>query len=107
MKKPALLVMLLSAVLAAGCGTMSGTQPDGSKKSAGQVLDDSVITSKVKTALLADPEISGLKINVDTEKGRVKLKGEVKTLAIRKKAESITRGVEGVQSVDNQLVITG
>ena len=107
MKKPALLVMLLSAVLAAGCGTMSGTQSDGSKKSAGQVVDDTAITSKVKTALLADPEVSGFKINVDTEKGRVKLKGEVKTLAIRKKAESITRGVEGVQSVDNQLVITG
>lgn len=107
MKTSALFAMLLSAVLAAGCGTMTGTSPDGSKKSAGQVLDDAVITSKVKTALLADPDISGLKINVDTEKGRVKLKGEVKTIGLRRKAESITRGVEGVQSVDNQLIITG
>lgn len=107
MKKSAFVAMLLSAMFAAGCGTMSGNQSGGEKKSAGQVLDDAVITSKVKTALLADPDVSGLKINVDTEKGRVKLKGEVKTIAIRRKAESITRGVEGVQSVDNQLIITG
>lgn len=102
-----LVTMLLAAALAAGCGTMSGKQAGGEKKSAGQVVDDATITAKVKTALLADPDISGLKINVDTEKGRVKLKGEVKTIGIRKKAESITRGVDGVQSVDNQLVITG
>lgn len=107
MKTSALFAMLLAGALAAGCGTMTGTSSDGSKKSAGQVLDDAVITSKVKTALLADPDISGLKINVDTEKGRVKLKGEVKNISLRRKAESITRGVEGVQSVDNQLIITG
>ena len=109
MKKNAcltLVAMLLASMLAVGCGTMSGGQ-SGEKKSAGQVVDDATITAKVKSALLADPEVSGLKINVDTEKGRVKLKGEVKTITIRKKAESITRGVDGVQSVDNQLVITG
>lgn len=106
MKKSALLTMLLAATLAAGCGTMSGDQ-SGEKKSAGQVIDDATITSKVKAALLADPDISGLKINVDTEKGRVKLKGEVKTLSLWRKAESIARGVDGVKSVDNQLVITG
>ncbi|HEY0847286.1 MAG TPA: BON domain-containing protein [Noviherbaspirillum sp.] len=107
MKKTALLAMLLTAALAAGCGTMSGGQAGGEKKSAGQVVDDATITAKVKSALLADPEVSGLKINVDTEKGRVKLKGEVKTIGLWKKAESIARGVDGVQSVDNQLVITG
>jgi hyperosmotically inducible periplasmic protein len=105
-KKYALPVMLFAAVLAAGCGSMGGTQ-DGSKKSAGQVVDDTVITSKVKAALLADPDIAGLKINVDTSKGKVTLKGEVKSMALWRKAESLAKGVEGVKDVDNQLVITG
>ena len=105
-KKLALPVMLFAAILAAGCGSMGGNK-DTSDKSAGQVVDDTVITSKVKAALLADPDIAGLKINVDTAKGKVTLKGEVKTLALRRKAESLARDVQGVQSVDNQLVITG
>jgi len=107
-QRPALyLSLLLSALLAAGCGSMQGTNPDGSKKTTGQVIDDATITSKVKTALLADPDIGGLKINVDTANGVVKLKGEVKTMALRKKAESLAKGVDGVKKVDNQLVITG
>ena len=105
-KNFALPVMLLAAALAAGCGTMSGKQ-ETSQKSTGQVVDDAVITSKVKAALLADPDIAGLKINVDTAKGKVTLKGEVKSLSLWRKAESLARGVEGVQSVNNQLVITG
>ena len=105
-KRYVLPVMLFAAVLAAGCGSMGGKQ-DGSNKSAGQVVDDTVITSKVKAALLADPDIAGLKINVDTAKGKVTLKGEVKSLALWRKAESLARGVDGVQAVNNQLVITG
>lgn len=105
-KKLALPVMLLAAVLAAGCGSMGGGK-DGSDKTAGQVVDDTVITSKVKAALLADPDIAGLKINVDTAKGKVTLKGEVKSLALWRKAESLARGVDGVKDVNNQLVITG
>lgn len=106
--RPLLYISLfLSALLAAGCSSMQGTSSDGSKKSAGRVIDDATITSKVKAALLGDPDISGLKINVDTENGVVRLKGEIKTMALRKKAESLARDVEGVKKVDNQLVITG
>lgn len=106
-KRSALLLSFLLPLFAAGCAGMAGTNPDGSKKTAGQVVDDATITSKVKAALLADPDIGGLKINVDTAGGVVKLKGEIKTMVLRKKAESIARGVDGVKSVDNQLVITG
>ena len=84
-----------------------GGNKDAPGKSAGQVVDDTVITSKVKAALLADPDIAGLKISVDTAKGKVTLKGEVKSLALWRKAESLARGVDGVQAVNNQLVITG
>ncbi|MGH8807270.1 MAG: BON domain-containing protein [Noviherbaspirillum sp.] len=112
MKKAILFPILLSSLLVASCGSMPGDSTSGAKKesgprSAGQVVDDSLITAKVKSALLADPDISGLRINVDTEKGVVTLKGEIKSMAPRKKAESLARGVEGVKAVNNQLIITG
>lgn len=107
MKKLAYPVMLACTLLAAGCGTFGGGQSDGDKKSVGAVVDDALITSKVKAALLKDPDISGFKINVDTSKGVVSLKGEVKTLALRRKAEAIAAGIEGVRKVENQLIITG
>src|SRR5690606_11990027 len=54
------------------------TTPAGEEgKSAGAVIDDTVITTKVKTALLADSDIKGLDVNVDTSQGVVTLKGEV------------------------------
>jgi hyperosmotically inducible protein len=108
MKK--LLAALLSAASLAGCAGMGsdrGTGPDAGPRSVGQVVDDATITAQVKAALAADPDLSALKINVDTLQGAVKLKGEVKTIALRRKADSLAAGIKGVKSVDNQLVITG
>jgi osmotically-inducible protein OsmY len=109
MKHTKLFALLLSTAFVAGCAATksdSGSQTQSSR-STGQVVDDAAITAKIKTALLADPEVSALKINVDTSQGAVKLKGEVKSLALRKKVEQIAKGVAGVRSVDNQLIITG
>jgi len=106
MKQPKLLALLLSAAFVAGCAGMNdGASSAGSQETAGQVVDDAAITAKVKTALLADPEISGLKINVDTAEGAVRLKGEVKSVALFMKAGSIAEGVAGVKSVENQLIV--
>lgn len=111
MKSSKLLAALLVPAFIVGCSSLGGASGDRSsasnQRSAGEVVDDATITTRVKTALLADPEVSGLKINVDTLNGKVSLKGETKTLALRKKAESIARSVPGVQSVNNQLVVTG
>lgn len=109
MKHTKLLALLLSVAFVAGCAATkgdSGSQSSASR-STGQVIDDASITAKVKAALVKDPDVSALKINVDTTQGVVKLKGEVKTLALRKKVEQLARDVAGVRSVDNQLVITG
>lgn len=102
-----LLAASMTAVTLAlvGCGTMGGG--DGQTRSAGQAVDDATIGTKLKAAYAADPELSALKINVDTTKGAVRLRGEVKTIALRRKAEETARKIEGVKSVDNQLVITG
>jgi hyperosmotically inducible protein len=101
--------MLISAVMTAlvlvGCSAMTGG--DGTRRSAGEAVDDVGIGAKIKAALAADPDLSALKINVDSTQGAVKLRGEVKSMALRRKAEDLARKVNGVKSVDNQLVITG
>ena len=101
--------MLLSAVMTAaltlvGCSSMTG---GGGTPSTGEAVDDVSIGTQIKAGLASDPELSALKINVDTTQGNVRLKGEVKSMALRRKAEDLARKVKGVKSVDNQLVITG
>ena len=103
MKK--LFIAAMVAVSLAGCANMGDS--GGSNRSAGQVVDDVTIGTKMKAALAADPDLSALKINVDTTKGAVRLRGEVKSMALRRKAEDIARRIDGVKSVDNQLMITG
>jgi|SRR5215218_5113727 len=99
-----LFVALMVAVSLGGCANMGGSGPT---RSVGQAVDDATIGTKLKAALAADPELSALKINVDTTQGAVRLRGEVKSLALRRKAEDLARKIEGVKSVENQLIITG
>ena len=66
-------------------------------------LGDAAITSEVKTKFLAEPGVSGLKINVDTNNGVVTLSGDVKTRAEADKAVSIARKSAGVKQVVNHL----
>ncbi len=102
MKK--LLIAAMVAVSLAGCANMGGSGP---QRSVGQAVDDVTIGTRLKAALAADPDLSALKINVDTTKGAVRLRGEVKSMLLRRKAEDLARRIEGVRSVDNQLIITG
>ena len=108
-----MLVASVSAALLVGCAGMRGGDGTtqgygyGSQRTAGEVVDDAAITAQVKAKLAADPELSALKINVDSNQGAVRLKGEVKTLALRRKADQLVQSVKGVKSVDNQLIITG
>ena len=74
-------------------------------RSAGQVIDDSTITTKVKTKILGDDFMKGLAISVTTFNGKVTLTGAVETAEQKKKAEEIARGIEGVAGVNNLLEI--
>jgi osmotically-inducible protein OsmY len=74
-------------------------------ESLGQYVDDSVITTKVKTALLVDPDIKSLDIGVETFKGVVQLSGFVNSAEQARKAVEIAKSVEGVRSVKNSLVV--
>ena len=75
------------------------------KSTAGNVLDDSVVTVKVKSALMADDQTRGTEFAVTTNKGVVQLSGFVDSADEQARATSVARSVEGVQSVVNDTSI--
>lgn len=87
--------------------TVAGCSGGPTKESTGEVLDDSVLTAKVKTALLKDPEVKGTSVNVETFKGVVQLSGFVRTQSERARAGEVARGVGGVSQVRNDLQVRG
>lgn len=66
---------------------------------------DALITTKVKTALVQEPGLSALKINVDTANGIVTLRGTVDSVDKADLAREVARAVDGVAAVDNRLVV--
>lgn len=85
---------------------MSSRTAVNQEETASQYVDDSVITLKVKSKLLADPEIKSLDIAVTSlQKGQVKLSGYANTLAQKLKAEMLAKQVDGVTSVTNNIVV--
>ena len=75
------------------------------KEGTGEYLDDSAITTKVKAAIFNDPALKVFQINVETFKGEVQLSGFVDTAQSVKKAGEVARGVKGVKSVKNSLIV--
>ncbi len=102
-----ILIAFAVALGLAGCGTFGSGDTRTGTRTAGQAVDDATIGTKLKAAFAGDPELSAMKINVDTTQGNVRLRGEVKNMAEWRKAGDTARKVDGVKSVDNQLVITG
>ncbi|MGH8614179.1 MAG: BON domain-containing protein [Gammaproteobacteria bacterium] len=96
-KKRFLAAAALATMLLGGCAG----SPE--QESTGEYFDDSTITAKVKTALLGDPEVSGLAINVDTFKGTVQLSGFANSAHERHQAEQVARSVAGVEAVKNDI----
>ena len=116
---------LLATVLAAGCdrnkpATTSGA-PDRMSERAAERMDqaatdirenaaqgkdqakDAATTTKVKTAIVAEPGLKGLEIHVDTANGVVILTGAVDSPQSLERATQVAQGVDGVKSVDNRL----
>ena len=73
------------------------------QKSAGEHLDDSTTTARVKMALIEESMSDASAINVETSKGIVQLAGFVGSEKTKRTAGEIARGVDGVQSVSNRL----
>jgi len=93
-----LVLLMLIATFAACAST-----PE--RESAGEYVDDSVITTKVKSLLAADDFLKSFKISVETFKGTVQLSGFVASQKAVDKAGEIARSVKGVTSVKNDLIV--
>ena len=72
---------------------------------AGKYVDDSVITARVKTALLQEPELKSLDVSVETQHGVVLLSGFVRDEGQKQKAMKAAVSVSGVASVKDALVV--
>ena len=98
-RRLALLTLALSVGALAACAatpTSEGT---------GQYVDDTIITTKVKAAVLNEPTLKSAEINVETYKGRVQLSGFVSSRADADKAVKLARDIQGVTSVANDMRI--
>jgi hyperosmotically inducible protein len=89
----------LALTLASVVGCASTQKQEGT----GEYVDDSVITSKVKAAILNEPTLKVAEINVETFKGVVQLSGFVSSQAAANKAVEVSRGVGGVKAVRNDM----
>ncbi len=93
-----LLVLMLIATFVSCASTPK-------QESTGEYVDDSVITTKIKSLLAADDFLKSFQIGVETRKGIVQLSGFVNSQAAVDKAGQIARSVGGVKSVKNDLIV--
>jgi len=95
-----LAIVLLLVV--AGCQTYLD---DAASRTPGEVTDDLTIHTVVKTRLLRDDDVRGLRINVDVNKGVVTLSGTVRSEAERQRAVAVATGMPNVVRVVDNLVV--
>jgi osmotically-inducible protein OsmY len=89
-----IVALMISAL---GCASTS------QQASTGEYIDDSVITTKVKTAIFNEPSLKVTQITVETYKSVVQLSGFVDSSASMDKAVAVARSVQGVSSVKNDM----
>ncbi len=99
MSKFKLIIGFLLTMLIAGCAG------GATYESTGEYLDDSVLTTKVKTSILGDSRLKLLQINVETFKGVVQLSGFVDSASAAARAVELARTVKGVKTVNNSLIV--
>ncbi len=100
--KAAAAILALASLLPLGACAPRHISPAGTA-----AYDDATISTRVKTALLNDPQVSALKIDVTTSQGVVTLTGTARSQAEADKAVAVARGVPGVKDVKSQLKVGG
>ena len=94
-------VFFLALALVSVVGCASTAKQEGT----GEYVDDTVITAKVKAAIINEPSLKATEINVETFKGVVQLSGFVSSRAAESKAVEVARNVKGVKSVRNDMLL--
>jgi osmotically-inducible protein OsmY len=97
LRRGAAIILFATAATLAACA--SGPRSEGTA----EYVDDTVITTRVKSAVLAEPTLKSAEINVETFKGRVQLSGFVNSQADISRAVVVARAVPGVTSVSNDM----
>jgi osmotically-inducible protein OsmY len=97
--------LALSGATVSGCSPSAPPAPARASESAGEVLDDSVITAQVKGALLNEPSLKSFQISVKTFKDMVQLSGFVDSAGAKALAGKLASEVKGVSSVRNDLIV--
>jgi osmotically-inducible protein OsmY len=103
MKKSTILISFL--VILMFIATLAACASTRTHESAGEYVDDSVITTKVKALLAEDDFLKSFKISVETYKGKVQLSGFVNNQDAVNKASTITKSVKGVRTIKNNLIV--
>ena len=96
-------LVLSVALVCLGLGACAASGPH---RSTGQVVDDTTIAARTKTALLADSTTDGLNIDVEVDRDKVQLNGFVDSRAQVDRAGEIARSIPGVASVENNLKVS-
>jgi hyperosmotically inducible protein len=92
-----------AVLLAVMLATIMGCAATPTTESTGEYVDDAVITTKVKAAILDQPSLKSSEISVETYKGTVYLRGVVASQATINEAVGVARSVDGVTSVKNDM----
>jgi len=100
-KNTVVLLAMSIALITTACAGSS------TKESAGQYIDDSAITTKVKAAIFNDPSLKSVDINVVTFKGEVQLSGFVGSIEQTNHAVDVAKTISGVTSVKNDMRVKG
>jgi osmotically-inducible protein OsmY len=103
MKKSHIVIRVLVVLMMIAAFVACASTPK--QEGTGEYIDDSVITAKIKTQLASDVFLKSFQISVESRKGIVQLSGFVNSQAAVEKAGQIARGVKGVVSVRNDLIV--
>jgi osmotically-inducible protein OsmY len=99
------LILLAVAGLAVSGSAVLGCASTRTREGPGEYVDNSVITGKVKSAILAEPTLKTLQITVTTFKETVQLSGFVDSAESKHRAGEVAAGVAGVSAVKNDLIV--
>ena len=105
-----LIAAVLGSTAMAGCASTADEESEAApqeseRQTAGEVVDDGVVTAKVKAKLVDDPVTKAYQINVETFKGTVQLSGFVDSAEARSRAAQLASAVGGVKDVENSLEV--
>jgi len=99
------MALCLGLLTTGAVGTLTGCAGNSNTRSTGQYIDDKTLQRQVRSSLSDNPEYKFDQVNVDVYRGTCQLSGFVDTQAQKDKAGEISKGVQGVTSVDNNITV--